>query len=409
MKSRAGGSIDINPKESGPKWPPRITLLLDDNARVLSVNRDQAGTSFASISATGQLCLHRQLHPNCSGECRFNAMWRMAWASLTDRESVEWELKDAQIGRLLRLNLSTTPAPEGIRKDRRIHNKLLTITDITKYRREYETLLEKQKALIKLMLEKARADSADAGADPYDESGDTGNRLMAGFFKQDTSFGRQLILAQENERKRVASELHDGISQSIGFVKYKIEDGAARLTKENPHLDLNLFDAAIDELKHIVNEIRRISSNLAPSMLEDFGLNVALEWLCREFKNHNRELQVLCNACVDESATPAALKLAIYRIVQESLNNVAKHASASRVNVSLGMTDEGIGLTIADNGIGFENKEDAQKSSRPSGLGLRSMRERVEVTGGEFNFESEPGQGFVIYAKWNAADLHPIR
>jgi len=401
--------MDINLFESSPKWPPRITLLLDDNAHVLSVNRGQAGTSFASISATDQLCLHRQLHPNCAGECRFNAMWTKAWASLTDRESVEWELNDAQIGRLLRLNLSTSPAPEGIKNDRRIHNKLLTITDITKYRREYETLLKKQKALIKLMLEKARADSADAGDKPYDETGDTGNRLMAGFFQQDTSFGRQLILAQENERKRVASELHDGISQSIGFVKYKIEAGAARLAEQNPDLDLGMFDAAIDELKHIVNEIRRISSNLAPSMLEAFGLNVALEWLCREFKKHNGQLQVICDACVDESATPAALKLAIYRIVQESLNNVAKHASASRVNVSLVMTDEGIGLTVADNGIGFENKKDSQDSSRPSGLGLRSMRERVEVTGGKFEFVSEPGQGFVIRAKWNAADLHLIR
>lgn len=333
----------------------------------------------------------------------------MAWASLTDRDSVEWELNDSQIGRLLRLTLSTPPAPAAIKNDRRYQNKLLTITDITKYRREYESLLKKQRAVIKAMLDKASADSADAGDNPYDESGDTGNRLMAGFFKQDNSFGRQLILAQENERKRVASELHDGISQSIGFVKYKIEAGAAGLAKQNPDLDLGVFDAAVDELKQIVNEIRRISSNLAPSMLEDFGLNVALDWLCKEFKNHNRELEVISTASIDESETPAALKLAIYRIVQESLNNVAKHASATRVDVSLMTTEKGIRLTIADNGRGYENQDESHDFSMPSGLGLRSMRERVELTGGDFKFESEPGQGFVIRAKWNAADLHTIR
>jgi len=399
--------IGSNPHAFGPKRPPQIVLLLDDEARVLRVNRSLAGSSFASISATEQQLLHLQLHPSCDGKCRFNKLWKKAWASLDNRDSIEWEVDDPELSRVLRLNLSKPPTQSTVTQDRRRRYPLLTITDVTKYRREYESLARKHQALVKLML-KWGAGPLESDVQVDDETGDTGSHLMAGYVEKDRSFARQLILAQEDERKRIASDLHDGIAQSFGVVKYKIESSVARLSDQHPGLDVSVFDDAIEEIKSALEEIRRISNNLAPSILEDFGVSVALEWFSADFSAANRHVPVYCTARIDEGETPDLVKVAIYRVVQEALNNVARHASATRVDVSLEATDKGVSLIVTDNGTGFDPQEVGAAGGR-SGLGLRSMRERVEATGGTFHIEATPGKGVVLRAEWANADLDLIR
>jgi signal transduction histidine kinase len=386
---------------SGPRWAPQIVVLLDDEARVLNVNRSLAGTSFDSISEFAQRRVHSMLHADCDGKCRFNEMWNKAWTSLKSRDSIEWELDDPELSRLLRMNLSKTPVPKSVEQERRQRNKLLTITDITKYRREYESLIEQQQALIRLLM--AQGLKSGAGDQPFDEKGDTGNRLMAGYVKTERSLSRQLILAQEKERKRIAAELHDGIAQNIGVVKYRIEDCVHRLTERYPDIDLSIFDGTVDEIRNLVDEVRRISNNLSPSMLEDFGLQVALEWLCREFKAQNRNLNVSCVVRIDEGDTPELVKVAIYRVVQEALNNIAKHSSATQVNASLETKGGGVKLLISDDGVGFDPKARRGYDGK-AGLGLRSMRERVDATGGSFTLVSAPQKGAEVHALW-AADV----
>ena len=329
-------------------------------------------------------------------------MWNKAWTSLKSRDSIEWELDDPELSRLLRLNLSKTPALKSVGRERRQRHKLLTITDITKYRREYESLIEQQQALIRLLMEQGL--KSGAGAQPFDEKGDTGNRLMAGYVKTERSLSRQLILAQEKERKRIASELHDGIAQTIGVVKYRIEDSVHSLAERYPDMDLSIFDGAVDEIKNLVDEVRRISSNLSPSMLEDFGIQVALEWLCKEFKAQNRNINVSCVIRIDEADTPDLVKIAIYRVVQEALNNIAKHSSATQVNASLETKGGGVKLVISDDGVGFD--PDAPRGyDGKSGLGLRSMRERVDATGGDFSIVSAPEKGTEVHVLWAADAL----
>jgi signal transduction histidine kinase len=375
--------------------------LLDDEARVLNVNRSLAGTSFDSISEFAQRRVHSMLHADCDGKCRFNDMWNKAWISLKSRDSIEWELDDPKLSRLLRLNLSKTPVPKSVEQERRQRNKLLTITDITKYRREYESLIEQQQVLIRLLM--AQGLKSGAGDQPFDEKGDTGNRLMAGYVKTERSLSRQLILAQEKERKRIASELHDGIFQTIGVVKYRIEDSVHRLAEQYPDMDLSIFDVAVDEIKNLVEEVRRISSNLSPSMLEDFGLQVAMEWLCKEFKAQNRNINVSCVIRIDEGDTPDLVKVAIYRVAQEALNNIAKHSSATQVNASLESKGGGVKLLISDDGVGFDPNARRGYDGK-TGLGLQSMRERVDATGGDFSLVSAPEKGAEVHALW-AADV----
>ena len=383
----------------GPRWAPQIIVLLDDRMRVLSVNRSLAGSSFASIEESSGKNLHSQFHPGCDGKCRFSEMWGKAWASLQSRDSIEWELRDSELDRLFRLNLSKSPEPGRVDKERRKRNVLLTVTDITKYRREYESLVEQQQALIRLLMAQ-RLESGDSPEQAFDELGDSGNRLMAGFVKTERSLSRQLIKAQEKERKRIASELHDGIAQSIGAVKYRIEDAVASLERRYPDIDLAVLDGTIDEIRGLVDEVRRISSNLSPSMLEDFGIHVALKWLVKEFKARNRDLEISCLVRIDESDTPELVKVAIYRVAQEALQNISKHASATKVVTMLESGEEGVKLRISDNGTGFDRDAARSGYDGKSGLGLRSMQERVEATGGEFELKSAPHEGTEIEARW---------
>jgi len=399
--------IDLKIGTSGPKQVPQIVLLLDDDTHVVNVNRSLAGTRFASISS--ERTLHDQLHPDCPGDCEFSKLWNTAWASLQQRDSVEWEIDDARLQRLLRLNLSRPPAPKAVERDRRKPYKLLTITDITKHRRDYQTLIEQQEALVRLLkshgLEQSGGDEA-----AFDESGDTGNRLMAAFIQEDQSFGRQLLLAQECERRRIAAELHDSIAQSISVLKFKIESNIAQMAQAHPEVDLQIFDSAVGDLQDLIEEVRRISSNLAPSMLQDFGLQVSIEWLVREFKAQNPDTDVRCETLLDECDTPDVVRIAVFRVVQEALNNISKHASASRVDVSVtGDREHGLRVVIADDGSGFEAADLGRRRGERDKLGLRSMRERIEAAGGTFDIRSGAGKGVVITAKWSVQELETIR
>jgi signal transduction histidine kinase len=253
------------------------------------------------------------------------------------------------------------------------------------------------------------AQRLEVGEQPFDETGDTGNRLMAGYVKTERSLSRQLIQAQEQERKRIASELHDGIAQSVSVVKYRIEDAVARISEENPELDLTALEATIADMKSLVDEVRRISSNLSPSMLEDFGIQVAMEWLCKDFRAQNSNLDVSCSVSIDEAETPELVKVAIYRVAQEALQNIAKHSAATRVRTLLESADGGVKLVIADNGSGFDPDTGQRGFDGKGGLGLRSMRERVDATGGKFELKAAPKKGVEVRAFWAAEDLDPNR
>jgi signal transduction histidine kinase len=381
------------------KRAPQIVLLLDEESRVLNVNKSLAGTSFASISETERQRLHRHLHPDCDESCRFHKLWTQAWDKLDTQKSIEWEVNDTELKCLLRLNLSKPPTAIAVEQDRRKQHALLIITDITTYRREHESLIERERTLARLVQAEGAPLDVSVGT-AIDDSGDASNRLAGDYLKQDRAFSRKFILAQENERKRIASDLHDGIAQTISVAKYNVEANVARLEAENPGLDVSLFDGAIAQLKLAVDVFRRVSRYLAPSVLDDFGLIVALEWLCKEFNAQQPQTRANCTLCIDECDTPELVKIAIYRLVQEALTNVSKHASATRVEISLTAALDSISLTVADNGIGIDEHTLKTGPAGRSNLGLRGMRERVEATSGAFDIKPSPGEGVVLHAKW---------
>jgi signal transduction histidine kinase len=203
----------------------------------------------------------------------------------------------------------------------------------------------------------------------------------------------QLLLAQEKERKRVAIELHDGLLSELAATKYLLE-GKIMLLEKGKLSEPGEFRRVVDILASAMKEARRIMNNLHPSVLDEFGLITALNWLSGEYHKSYPHIVVLKKMEVGERDIPDSLKVVIYRVLQEALNNFAKHGKGDRIELSLSKSDNILTLRIQDNGQGFD-VEKVQK-----GLGLESMRERVELSGGEFQIESAIGQGTTIRAIW---------
>lgn len=198
--------------------------------------------------------------------------------------------------------------------------------------------------------------------------------------------------AQEDERQRISRELHDDVCQRLTGMKLRaevLEDDVRPLNKK-AFRGLRDFKKELDEM---IVDVRRISSNLRPSVLDDFGLVTALRLLCTEFgKRYNIRamFQIDDDARVDLASH---IEIALYRIAQEALSNVTKHANALSVNVHLFRENSSITLIVEDDGRGF-NKESLHRSQTPThGLGLISMRERSELIGGTFEVDSGVGRG----------------
>jgi signal transduction histidine kinase len=206
----------------------------------------------------------------------------------------------------------------------------------------------------------------------------------------------KLLFALENERKSIAMELHDSIGANLTAIIYGLEE---MQEKARPQQAAELEDL-ISMVRATVDETRRISTNLMPSMLDDLGLLATLRWFCRRFQQLHGEVDIDVQLYVEEEEVDEELKIVIYRIVQEALNNVAKHSQADSVQVSLSQTEDELELFIQDNGRGFDSGKHSDREAHLGGLGLESMRERAEISHGSLAIFSEPGQGTTIRARW---------
>lgn len=210
----------------------------------------------------------------------------------------------------------------------------------------------------------------------------------------------QLLAAQEMERKRIAYELHDRVGQSLSAVKFRVESAIAVLEGRLNATDLAVFQAVVERLQAVVEEVRRIAMDLRPSTLDDLGILPTIAWFCREFRDVYRHIELDVDITVAEQQVPVGLKTAIYRVLQEALNNVAKHAHASRVWVNLKKTDEHIEFTVRDDGRGLDAEGAACPAGPARGLGLTSMQERVESSGGTLSVTFNGTRGTLLTAAW---------
>ena len=211
---------------------------------------------------------------------------------------------------------------------------------------------------------------------------------------------RQLLTSQEEERRLIAMELHDGIGQTLSAIKFKVETGLEELKGKEPTECLRVLVSVVSMIQEAVEEVRTISKNLRPPMLDDLGVVATISWFCREFMKIYGGIQVEKEILLKEEDVPHELKTPIFRILQEAFNNVAKHSQADMVGVVFRKRDGWIDLLIEDNGRGFDTNAAPGPKDPPPGLGLASMKERAILSGGSFEIESSPGKGTRIAASF---------
>jgi len=209
----------------------------------------------------------------------------------------------------------------------------------------------------------------------------------------------RLINAQEMERKIVSQDLHDSIGGKLTGIKYSLEKIISDLENVPNSLETSLKDV-LSIVHSTIEETQRITKHLHPSILDDLGLFAATQGICREFKEVYANIRVMRDFEVDENEVPGSLKILIFRILQEALNNVAKHSGADKVNLSLKKNKQKIELYIEDNGKGFDLHEVLHADGHEKGLGLQSIRERTELFGGSIDINSKKGKGTTIFANW---------
>ena len=209
-----------------------------------------------------------------------------------------------------------------------------------------------------------------------------------------------MLDAQEAERKRIAADLHDGLGQMLSAVKFGLQSASHSIGDRASQDVRATIDGLVSTVKEALEEVRRISMNLRPSTLDDLGLVAALSWFMREFGSIYRHIRLDTEFLVAESDVDESLRLPLFRVVQEAMNNVAKHSRATRVWVRLECGRRHLRLTIVDDGVGFDPAEVNARKGAEKPCGHICSRERVESSGGTFVLESAPGRGVSVTALW---------
>ncbi len=212
-----------------------------------------------------------------------------------------------------------------------------------------------------------------------------------------------LLKTHEDERGRIASELHDGVAPLVTMAKFMVEDALGRMARGAHAEATQLLVNTVARLRDTLADVRRISTDLRPSSLDDLGLLPTLAWYTRQFNQAFPHLRIASDLRADEASIPDTLKLDIFRIVQEALTNVGRHAHADEARVSLVLLDGQLSLRVEDNGRGFDAATLRRGDHALMGVGLHSISKRVDATGGRLMIESSPLKGSAIGAAWRVA------
>ena len=195
---------------------------------------------------------------------------------------------------------------------------------------------------------------------------------------------KNTVQAQEKERKRIAQDLHDEVGAMLSVVKLNV----GRIEKKSEEEKAKaLANETKDYLDDVITQVRRISRALLPPSLEKLGLFYAIEELSN-WINKSESLKINCWKSGEQFRFDKDKELAIFRIVQELMNNAIKHADATRLNVNVRFVDSSLAISISDNGKGFYPEE-----KKGTGLGLKNLESRAEMVGGKFKIKSKPGKG----------------
>jgi prepilin-type N-terminal cleavage/methylation domain-containing protein len=349
----------------------QVVCVVDGNCNIVRANRAIESWGLGGVREVQGRNLHNLLHPQCDAcECELSHRLDEAWGVLRASGGANFELHDATLGRVLNATLRTMATTDLA---------VIVLADITtlhNIQADLQAMNEQLETRIEMRTRELNA------------SRDELSMLSA-----------QLMTAQENERKRIAQELHDSIGQSLSAIKYSLERAVEITHNDGPGATLELLRTTIRRVQQTLESIRSIAMNLRPSLLDDLGAASAVRWFCREFNEIYASIRIHTDIAVTDGAVPEPLATPIFRTVQESLNNVARHAQASNVFVSMRSDASRLTLEISDDGVGFDADE-VRNASSAGGHGLSGLRERAAKTGGTFSLQSRRGCGTVVRVGW---------
>lgn len=201
----------------------------------------------------------------------------------------------------------------------------------------------------------------------------------------------RLLAAQETERQRISLEIHDELGQNLAVLKLQLNALAGRLRKDQGALKTDL-KKMLEFIDHIIEEMRRISRDLSPAIIQDLKLCRSLDWMLHDFSKHSG-IDVSKKMIEIDAMFNTREQIIIYRIFQEALNNIRKHAMARHVDVTVKKDDENVCIAIEDNGKGFDVDEVWNRHVAQRGLGIASLEERTRMLGGIFDLKTKEGEG----------------
>jgi signal transduction histidine kinase len=380
---------------------PHFICLLDEQKRIVRANRSLGQWVPASAGDIRGYTLHALLHPDCKdADCYMRVLCDDTWAEVLNGQPREFRVEDKVLERHLEIQIRPTARRERSGQTQ-TSRAVVVFQDVTRIRQAEDVLRTSNDHLESLV--RARTAELVRANEQLKREIVEREHIEAKLRRSENEMrllSMQLLTAQEMERKRIASELHDGIGQSLTAIKFSMENAISLWAPKKDDRDLKLIRSVIPKMQGAIDEVRRISMDLRPSTLDDLGILPTLAWFCREFRTIYNHVQLDTHIDIAEDQVPEPLKTVIYRIVQEAMNNVAKHAKAQRAQIGLRNADSIIELIVQDDGGGFDMDSLTKRSGLDKGSGLGSMRERAESSGGTFEIMSDRKVGTTIQVSW---------
>ncbi len=295
---------------------PELVCVLDGQRTVLRANRTIECWSLGRVSEVQGRTVHELLHPGCDdSRCMLALRLDASWLDMLREGTGHFELHDVRLGRALSATLRRVPSGGPHQGPRQIELAVIVLSDVTQLlsiQADLRQLNEQLEARIEARTSELNFSRAEL------------SRLSG-----------QLMSAQEEDRRRIAQELHDSIGQSLGAIKYLLERAVQMNRAQDMQSQQTLLRSTISRVQQTIESARTIAAHLRPSILDDLGAVSAVRWFCREFGEVYTHIKIHTAISATDADIPENLGTPIFRFVQEALNNVAQHARAKNVFVSI--------------------------------------------------------------------------
>jgi signal transduction histidine kinase len=384
-----------------------MVCLLNADGTVLRANRVVEHWGLGSVSCVVGKKVHAVLHPTCTdANCEVSQGLQEALPKLTGAEPKEFEVYSPVSDQTLQFTLRPIRAGEDMNPAAPDSRTVLVVSDVSALRRAQKALQR-----VNLNLEsRVRLRTRELDESNRDLRNEVVRREHAehdlrASHKNLALLSEQLIQAQERERRRLALELHDSVGQSLSAIKYTLERAIIMVQRPNLGSPENVLNLAVQRIHETADSIRAISMNLRPQMLDNLGAASATSWFCRGFSEVYPTLTVRAEITAQNDEIPKRISTHVFRCVQELLNNVAKHAQAKTVWVQLKREGPVLSLEVRDDGIGMAGEE--QEPARLYGSGIRNIRERAEMTAGQFSLSPVADGGTSAQIMWRIGADEP--